>query len=243
MWTSLGIFNVINDWSYTPTVEGELFRITHTSIPPIGNEYLKGAIGQSFIDEDGKQNIFDSQLLTYQLFKDVRTFYFPIGVANHSIAFKRLDDSAVHWVIKIEVWSSPDNGQNLSNYLAGRFGAQTLMALYSNPVSAISLLRDSLTITSADVAITSNVVVQLAGSNANRAFLSIYNPIGKDLSISLSASGTSPNLVLGTVIALAKANTIFELPVVPSGATYTGAVYGKVSGSNGTIAVTEYAYP
>ena len=62
-WKYLGRFRLENNWVLLPTIESEIFRVTHIPID-IEGEYLKAIIAVG-VEENGRFNPYEPQLLTY----------------------------------------------------------------------------------------------------------------------------------------------------------------------------------
>ena len=63
-WQSLGEFELINDWIFSSSVEGEIFRVIHEPIPNYSRETsLRAVIAQGFLDDAGL-NRFSSKIFT-----------------------------------------------------------------------------------------------------------------------------------------------------------------------------------
>ena len=135
-WQSLGILTLTKDWVYTLPVVGELFRFTHFPVDNRNERYLKGAVCQGFFD-DGL-NIFDRRLPTWREEKEAMLFYFPSGLNEHFLAFKRLDENSIVWNIKAEVFLSTTAQEDFANYVIARFGE--LMPLFDT-VNKTSILK------------------------------------------------------------------------------------------------------
>lgn len=142
-WQSLGEFELINDWIFSQSVEGEIFRVIHRPISGYSREIsLRAVIAQGFLDDAGL-NRFSSKIFTYNEELEVFTFYFPVGLSEHSIIFKRLDKNSIPWLVELQMFVADNPEEDYQNYLITRFGtnaiAQFSQNLINNTVSNMSL--------------------------------------------------------------------------------------------------------
>jgi hypothetical protein len=228
-WVNLGEINLTHDWSFTPPVMGEVFRIIHKPVNNIENKYLKAVIAQGFVDE--KLNIFNPQRLSYRLESEIFTFYFPAGIAQQKLCLKRLDDTDIDWIIEAEVYQATNALEELSNYLKARFGETTIMDYLIDRTAASKSVSP--------VTFTGNMKVatveSLAGANQDRMHLIIR---AGDKAINLyagkSATGNGENLI-------EKVNPL-QIFILPNqGGIYKGTVYCQCIGGDSTVSVTEYS--
>lgn len=100
-WQELGTFEIINDWVVSPPIFGEMFRVTHLSVPA-GTDYVKAVMAQGFFDHDNLVNIFSPQRLTVRNEREI--FLLPeIKGLERRLLFKRLDKiDVVRWIVKVE---------------------------------------------------------------------------------------------------------------------------------------------
>lgn len=100
VWQDLGIFTLNQEWQSTAPISGELFRVTHLSVP-IKQDYVKAVIAQGFQD-DSIPSIFTPQRLSYRQEKEVFSFL-GFNSLEKRIIFKRLDKATeIIWKIKVE---------------------------------------------------------------------------------------------------------------------------------------------
>lgn len=181
-WEKLGIFFIKDDWTLTKPVEGELFRIKHFKIYQSNKYYLKGVIAQAFKDSFGI-NTFDDKRFGYRPDPEIFEFYFPVGLGEHSLAFKRLDNSNITWRIEAEVFYSENPAEDYQNYITNRFGQtainqinQTLITNTINNMSLYPLLfSGSTTPKSETLKLVANKATKLLSSNDSRTRLRIYS--------------------------------------------------------------------
>ena len=168
-WNFLKEFQLSKDWQFTDPVEGEIFRIRHKLIRAeyFNKTLARGVIAQGF--DDGNINIFKSKLFAYKEEHEIFTLYYPQGLKERSLCFKRLDDSTDKWSIFVEVFrGSPE--ENLKNYLIARFGEETVnMAL--TPL----LFSGSTDPNSLDKKIPAKKPAKVLSSNDSRTGLRIYS--------------------------------------------------------------------
>ncbi|MEM9926766.1 MAG: hypothetical protein AAF915_23965 [Cyanobacteria bacterium P01_D01_bin.50] len=145
-WENLGIYFIKDDWVLTPPVTRELFRVKHFKIYQAEKYYLKGVIAQAFKDSFGI-NTFSDKRFGYRPDPEVFEFYFPAGLGQHSLAFKRLDNSDTSWRIEVEAFYSEDAELDYLNYLQARFGniniEEIIVALYPRAKQSEDLVPNS----------------------------------------------------------------------------------------------------
>ena len=111
-WQSLGEFELINDWIFSSSVEGEIFRVIHEPIPNYSRETtLRAVIAQGLLDDAGL-NRFSSKIITYN--------------EEHSIIFKRLDKNNIPWIVELQMFASDNPIEDYQNYLITRFGTNVI---------------------------------------------------------------------------------------------------------------------
>lgn len=120
-WNLLGNFDLKQHWQFTAPSEGEIFRVSH-QLTFDKETSVRGVIAQGF--EDSQVNIFNPKLFSYREETEIFTFYFPLGLKQHSLCFKRLDVNDSQWLVNVEVFQSENSEDNLNNYLLARFGAE-----------------------------------------------------------------------------------------------------------------------
>lgn len=182
-WESLGEFELINEWIFSRLIEGEIFRILHRPIAGLSRETsLRAVIAQGFLDEAGL-NRFSSKIFTYNDELEVFTFYFPVGVSEHSIIFKRLDKNNIPWFVELQMFVADNPEEDYQNYLITRFGtnvitrfSQTLITSITKNMSLYPLLfSGSTTPSSETIKLVANKATKLLSSNDSRTQLRIYS--------------------------------------------------------------------
>lgn len=141
-WINLGTYTLNDEWQMTSPIEGEIFRVTSQEIPNLGNTYVKGVIAQAF--DEGGINIFNPKILSYRSELEIFPFYFPVGIALQSLAFKRLDSDPNPWIIQAEVFQSNNSSEDLNNYLVGRFGDVLPLLQSINTITTPTMTTPSL---------------------------------------------------------------------------------------------------
>jgi hypothetical protein len=238
-WQSLGILTLTRAWVYTLPVEGELFRFTHSPLDNRDEYYLKGVVCQGFFD-DGL-NIFDRKLLTWREEKEAMLFYFPTGLNEHFLAFKRLDENPIVWNIKAEVFLSSNAQEGFNNYLLSRF--KDLMQVFQNQIQStetVVVKNGELGAISTSKIITDFVPQELVAANPSRESLTIHND-GKHIIVGTSlVDGGIKGVILemtssGTADLSAFGNKIYR------GALYISCLDASVSAENKCfVDVTEF---
>ena len=166
-WIFLGEFQPSKNWQFTTPVEGELFRVSHklNRIDTFNKQLARGVLAQGF--DDGRVNIFKNQLFTYKEEDEILALYYPQGLGERSLCFKRLDDSADEWSILVEVFQGTAE-ENLNNYLTARFGANVLdMALYPR------LYSGSLDVESKELKLVAGQAKKIVDKNLSRTGLKV----------------------------------------------------------------------
>lgn len=138
-WNSLGYFNLTNDWSFSKSVEGEIFRLIHQPINNSPKDSLRGVIAQGFIDANSEVNKFNPQLFTYGRESEIFPFYFPVGLSEHSIIIKRLDKNPNDWVVEAQVFYAENPAQDYENYLISRFGKEAILSFSQTTTNNMTL--------------------------------------------------------------------------------------------------------
>lgn len=231
-WKKLGIFYITNSWTLTKPVEAELFRIKHFKILQSNKYYLKGAIAQAFKDSFGITT-FDNKRFGYRDDSEIFQFYFPVGLGEHSLAFKRLDESKVPWRIEVEFFYSENAQEDYLSYIQSRFGNINLegviMALYPR------LYSGSLIPTSGEVKLVKDKPTKLLSANIGRQKL-VVRTTGQAVILA-----TAFNETLQPVVTLEKipANYNSELPQSNVG-IYQGEVWA-IASEETNISFTEFS--
>lgn len=182
-WQFLGEFELINDWIFSHSVEGEIFRIIHRPIANLSRETsLRAVIAQGFLDDAGL-NRFSSKIFTYNKELEVFTFYFPVGLSEHSIILKRLDRNSIPWIVTLEMFFSDNPEEDYQNYLITRFGSntieqfsQTLITQSINNMSLYPLLFSGSTTPKSDSEkLTANTPRKILAANDSRTQIRLYS--------------------------------------------------------------------
>ncbi len=229
-WQSLGILTLTKDWVYTLPVEGELFRFTHYPVDNRNERYLKGVVCQGFFD-DGL-NIFDRRLLTWREEKEAMLFHFPVGLSEHFLAFKRLDENSIVWNIKAEVFLSANAQEDFANYVISRFGE--LMPLFSFASDKIEIKQQQYTSASNYKEIGA-IGVEIIAQNDYRRAATIFNNSGLPVTVGLKNSEEG---VVTAILAVIPSRGVYELVSGDDG-IYTGAIYAFAS-SDASVEATEF---
>ena len=234
-WNNLGIYFVKDDWTLTPPVTAELFRIKHLKIYQSEKYYLKGVIAQAFKDSSGV-NTFGDKRFSYRPEPEIFEFYFPVGLGQHSLAFKRLDDSNIFWRIQVESFFTEDAELDYLNYLQARFGniniEEIIMALYSRGTAETQF---DLSPDFKKTKLKSNTPKKLVEANPDRKQLTVRTGLhGITLATGFNDDG-EPMQVLETI----PANHNFDLPST-SNAIYQGEIWA-ISYANCLVEFTEYS--
>lgn len=228
-WQSLGQFQLIDEWIFSSPVAGEIFRISHQSIGNANDKYLKAVVAQGF--DDGKVNIFNPQRLSYRPESEIFTFYFPAGIAQQKLLFKRLDQTDIDWIIEAEVFLAGDSQEDFANYIIARFGE--LMPLFpgSNKVETKRYQYTANTEDKAVGAIGSKIIAE----NEYRRAASIFNSSSLPVTIGLRNNEQG---VVTAILAVIPPKGIYELPLANDG-IYTGDIYA-CAGSDASVEATEF---
>lgn len=231
-WEKLGVFFVKDDWTLTKPVEAELFRIKHFKIYQSNKYYLKGVIAQAFKDSFGI-NTFGDKRFGYRNDPEIFEFYFPVGLGERSLAFKRLDNSEVSWRIEVESFYSENAEIDYLNYIQARFGNINLegitMALYPR------LYSGSLTPNSEDIKILANKPNKILNENIARQKL-VVRTTGQSI---ILATGFDENGKPIEILEKIPANYNSDLPSSSVG-TYQGEVW-VLSEEETYISFTEFS--
>ena len=138
-WERLGIYLIKSNWTLTKPVEAELFKIKHFKIYQSDKHYLKAAIAQAF-KADNELTTYNNKRFSYRTEPETFEFYFPPGLGEHSLAFKRLDDSPVSWRIEAEYFYSENPLEDYQNYINNRFGQSALNNFNQEIINNMSAL-------------------------------------------------------------------------------------------------------
>lgn len=232
-WVSIGSFHLTQQWQYSLSVEGEIFRVRHLPVNNAGDLYLKAVIASVFVDEYQEINIFEPKRLTYREEKEIFTFYSPTQVNTvNLIGFKRLDKNNIDWIVEVEVYRAENQAEDFSNYLLARFGDTTIMDyLIDRNAGSVSVFpqttNKNIKLATVEILIVSNVsrmhLIVRAGSQAVDLFASKNATDGKGENF----------------IERVNPHQIFILP--NQGGIYKGTIYAQSVGADSTISVTEYS--
>ncbi|AFY54394.1 hypothetical protein Riv7116_1853 [Rivularia sp. PCC 7116] len=226
-WEKLGIFFIKPGWTLTKPVEAELFRIKHLKIYQADKYYLKAAIAQAFkVGFD--LTTFNTRRFSYRTEPETFEFYFPPGLGEHSLAFKRLDDSPVSWRIEAEYFYSENPLEDYQNYINNRFG-QPALNQFNQDMSALypRLFSGSTTPNSGGVSLKAGEPKKVLNENLGRTEFNIrskghpvilatgFDEAGKPLVVleemppnySYNHSATTAGLYKGEVWAIAEQDT------------------------------------
>lgn len=176
-WEKLGIFLIKPNWTLTKPVEAELFRIKHFKINQSDKYYLKAVIAQAFkVNFD--LTTFNDKRFGYRTEPETFEFYFPPGLGEHSLAFKRLDDSPVSWRIEAEYFYSENPLEDYQNYINNRFGQSALNSFNQTIINNMSalyprLFSGSTTPNSGTKTLQANKAVKVLSENLGRTEFNI----------------------------------------------------------------------
>lgn len=186
-WQSIGSITTSSNYTFTPVVNGSLFKLKHTT-ESLERSNLKIAIRQAF-DDDGSLALFDYKLINCKTEQDIILFNLPQGLTGRRLAFKRVDDLIDDWTIEI---------QTLVNN-----GVNNMPSYSSLPVSNSTTKRIVQTIVGAY----GTPLVNLSPTNPNKVGTTVTNISEFNLYISLGveASLTVYDKILGT-------GEVFETP-------------------------------
>lgn len=228
-WVTVGTFKLTQDWTFSLSVQGEIFRVTHSPVNNPENLYIKAVIASAFIDEYHEVNIFDPKRLTHRDEKEIFTFYSPTVVSTNLIGLKRLDKNNIDWIINLEVYQVDSQSNDFSNYLITRFG--DIMDYLVNRTGGNSNVTPVTTSFGAKF----EDVEKLVPVNQNRAYLIIRT---SDKAVNLFTeklvNGDGQNLIESI-----KPGEIFILPT--GSGIYKGDIFIQSIGANSTVVVTEYS--
>lgn len=237
-WEKLGIFFIKDDWTLTKPVEGELFRIKHFKIYKSDKYYLKGVIAQAFKDSFGI-NTFDHKRFGYRPDPEIFEFYFPVGLGEHSLAFKRLDASDISWRIEVEVFYSNNPTEDYQNYIANRFGntaiTQFNQTLITNMALYPLLFSGSTTPKSSEIKLSANKVTKVLSNNDSRTEVRIQST-GHPVLLTTGFDETGKPL---EVLLRIPPNYYYQ-DVITSAGIYKGDIYA-LSATETYIYTTEFS--
>ena len=223
-WNLIGIYTLRNNWVLTPPVIGEVFRIKHLPTYNPENKYIKAVFAQSF--NDGGFNIFEPKRLSYRTEPEVFIHFFPTGISQRQLAFKRLDENSnIFWRIKAEVFSSGDLETDLANLLVSRI--TEIMGIYSR--GSVGLIPKS---GSGNFA--ADTPTRLLQENDKRQMLVIRT---SDVAVSLYSALDDAGAPVGMIETL-QPNETFEFPAEQG--IYRGEVF-VVAVADTEINYTEYS--
>ena len=226
-WNILGTYFVKKDWSFSKIVSGEVFRIKHYLSNYKNNEYLKGAIAPAFVDSKGT-NIYNPKRFSYRKDLEIFTFYFPVGIEEQKIAFRRLDDSSAIWKIQIDLLESSQN-ENLVTYVVNNYREELLMALQPRLYSGEAFPKSS------DISLSNDQPKRILKANASRVGLTVRST-GQPV---ILATGFDDNGEPLAVLEKMPPNYNFDFDATLAGA-YKGEVWA-LAGSDTEVSYTEFS--
>lgn len=152
--------------------------------------------------------------------------FFPTGISQRQLAFKRLDDNTnIFWRIKAEVFSSGNPEDDLANLLVSRI--TEFMAIYSRGSASLSPK-------SGEGTIQADTPTRLLQANNKRQMVIIRTT---DVAVQLYASVDDQGAPVGMLESLAP-NETYEFPVEQG--IYRGEIF-VVSSSDTKVNYTEYS--
>jgi hypothetical protein len=229
-WVTVGTFKLTQDWTFSLSVQGEIFRVAHSPVNNPENLYLKAVIASAFIDEYHEVNIFDPKRLTHREEKEVFTFYNPTVVSTNLIGLKRLDKNNIDWTINLEVYQADAQSDNFNNYLITRFGDIMDYIINRNSSGNSSVVPVSNNF-NAKVASAEKMI----STNSNRSYLIVR---AGDKPVNLFAEKSSDG---GGKTFIERIN-FGEVFCLPSGSgIYKGDIFVQAVGGDTTVSYTEYS--
>lgn len=193
-WLTVGTITTSENYSFTPVVNGTLFKLKHISQSTAKNS-LKIAVRQA-IDDDGELALFDYKLINCKTEQDIISFSVPQGLTDRRLAIKRIDDLPDNWTIEIQTLISETT--NMPSYPAS--------PISSTPTNFVT-----------DTSIALNILesVMLSAAHPRKVGTMITNKSIAKLYISMNqgANYETYDKILGT-------NEVFETPFNYSGAVF-----------------------
>ena len=222
-WKLIGLYTLTNDWILTPPVIGEVFRIKHLPVLNPENKYIKAVFAQAF--NDGGLNIFEPKRLSYRTEPEVFIHFFPTGISQRQLAFKRLDDNTnILWRIQAEVFSSGNPEGDLANLLVSRI--TDFMAIYSRGNSG--LIPNS-----GNSTLQAGTPTRIVNENSDRQmFVLRTGDVAVDLYSSVNENGQPQGLIESL-----KPNEVYEFPAEQG--IYRGEIFGMADVET-QVSFTEY---
>ena len=212
-WKLIGIYTLRNDWVLTPPVIGEVFRIQHLPIYNPDDKYIKAVFAQAFYDTG--LNLFEPKRLSYRTEPEVFIHYFPTGISQRQLAFKRLDDNTtIFWRIKAEVFSSGNLDDDLANLMLTRI--RNIMTIYARGSAG-------LTPASGEVPVQADTPLLLIRANDKRQMVVIRT---SDAAVKLYAGLDEQGSPVGMIESL-EPNETYEFPAEQG--IYRGDIYAVAS--------------
>lgn len=235
-WISLGEFELTSNWVFSESVEGEIFRILHRPINNLPNNSLRGVIAQGF-KSASDINKFNPKLFVYGGDYEIFTFYFPVGISEHSIILKRLDKNLVSWKVEAQVFKADNPVQDYQNYILSRFGKEAIHQFHQSFNMALypMLFSGSTTPRSSDKSLSANKPVKILSENDSRTQLRIFST-GQPVLLATGFNETGQPL---EIISKLPPNYNFE-EVISSAGMYKGDIYA-LSAENTNITVIEFS--
>ena len=235
-WTSLGNYQLTDQWSFSEFVEGELFRLIHKQITNLPKNSLRGVIAQGFKNSQSKITKFKPSLFTYGEEYEIFPFYFPVGISKHSIILKRLDKYQVDWSIEVQMFKADNPTEDYQNYLISRFGKSAITQFHQSFNMALYpiLFSGSTTPESNTIKLVANRPTKLLKSNDSRTQIRIYST-GQSVTLTTGFDESGKPL---QILAILPPNYNFE-DVITSAGMYKGDVYA-ISEKETYVTVIEF---
>lgn len=222
-WQQIGIYTLSKNWVLTPPIVGEVFRIKHLVVYNPDQKYIKAVFAQAFYDAG--LNIFEPKRLSYRTEPEVFIHFFPTGISQRQLAFKRLDDNLnIFWRIKAEVYSSGNPEDDLANLMLTRI--RDIMSIYSRGSA-------SLKAASGATNLEPDVGAKVINANANRQMFVIRT---NEHEVKLYAHQDEQGN-LQDLIETLKPNEVYEFPATQG--VYRGDVFA-ISQMQTKVTYTEY---
>ncbi|HIK27960.1 MAG: hypothetical protein N3E45_17135 [Oscillatoriaceae bacterium SKW80] len=235
MWRYLGRFQLKDKWQILPARNFEIFRVKHQPISNPANKYLKGVIAGAILEGE-PINLISPQRLSYREESEIFTFYFPEGIGEKRLLFKRLDSTPdLKWEVLVEYYEpSSSVNEDFANYIINRF--RDLMPLFTNVSTSLATIKYNLIPVSTTVAVVNNTPVLLIAANTLRRGLTIENPTNKEMILGFQIS----NNQLQQRWLEIPPRSFFEMPTGADGSCYTGAIF-VLPGISGSLTVVEFS--
>jgi hypothetical protein len=226
-WVSIGSFNLTREWVFTQPIDAQIFRIKHTAeLGSFKNSYLKAVVATAFIDEGQEVNIFEPKRLSYRQEREIFTFYYPAGIRQQTLAFKRLDKTDFNWIIEAEFFRADSQQDDFANYLTTRFGEIMFYLIERGGASNINPNSGNFG--------AKTTVERLLEANSNRRALIIRTSNHRvEIYAGKNQDGTGK-----TLIESVGPNGLFQLP--NNNGVYQGDIFVQSKSNESQISYTEY---